>query len=140
MTPEAIGGEDVVEQVLELGHFLELAGVFDGDGGLVGEGGQQVALALAEQAGADAVIDVDDAGDLPAELERDADDGAQVVAHHALLGGEARVGLGVGGDDRLAAGGDLLDDGAADLEGGAGERFALDVARDAELQLALRGL
>ena len=73
------GCEDVIHQVLERGHFFkslfkrgEEARVFDGNGGLVGKRGQQVAFGFRKDAGTDAVVGVDHADEFIFYFEGDA--------------------------------------------------------------------
>ena len=81
--PAGNGGEHVVHQILQSGHFSqslaqggEQAGIFDGKGSLVGKRGQQIPSRIAECAGADAVIGVDHPDDVILDFEGYAQDRA----------------------------------------------------------------
>ncbi len=89
--------------------------IVDGDGGLVGECFQQIPLRFGEDAGADAVVGVDDADQVVLDLEGDAQDRAQVEGDDAFLPEETLVFLRVGGDDGFARVDHTLDDSAADV-------------------------
>ncbi len=133
--------EDVLHEGLEFRHLVEgsphgceQAGVLDRHGGLIGEGRQQVALPLGEQALAGAVLGVDQAGQLAFDLERYGQDRPQVVGDDALLSVETRVGLGVGREHGLPAARHALDQGAADLLLAGAERGPLPVARHLDVE------
>ena len=135
------GREDVVHQVAHFADFgklrprrFEQARVFDGDGGLIGEGFEQVQFVILEQRRQRAVIAVDDANRLAAHDQRHAQNAAQLVADDAFQALIARVAAGVVGQDRLAAAENLIDDRVADDELVADKLLAVDAARDAKFQ------
>ena len=81
----------------------EEAGIFDGDGGLVGKHGQQIPFGFRKDAGADAVIGINDPDHIALDLERHAKDGPQVIGHDTFMTAEARVLLGIGGQHGFAS-------------------------------------
>jgi hypothetical protein len=136
-------GEYVVHQILHLGDGRQVAPdaieetrVLDRQRSLIGKRDEQIAIAIGEQAGLDAVVGVDHAGDAITRPQRHAQDAAQTVGDDALLSGEPRIGLGIRSDDGNAPRRNLIDDGAAHFERRAADRRTLHIASHSELQLA----
>src|SRR5204862_5969382 len=118
------------ELVLPALVLLEKARVLDGDRRLIREALQEREVDLAEEAGLEAVVDVDAAEALLADAEGDAEERAELEVRHAAGGREVGVREGVGGDDRLAGPQDLLRDRVAHLELRLLDGFAVEVAGD----------
>ena len=70
--PAGDAGEDVIHQVLGDDDAFKETGVLDGHSSLVCKGNQKVTVALGEKPGFDAIVSVDNAGDLVLDLEGDA--------------------------------------------------------------------
>ena len=109
-------GEDIREanaHLLDQRHLradvLEEAGVFDGDGGLLPEAGQEVEFVFFEETGHDAVVAVGDADNFVAGFKRDCQNAEQSEADDALALADIVVGAGVHGQKRLASFSDLVD-------------------------------
>ena len=118
-------------------HALENLGVFDGDGRLRGEGGQQRDFVRAEDALLDAVIRIEHTHHAPVQRQRNAQDRAQAVLHHAFEALETFVALGVGGDDRFELFQRHVDDATAEAGLAVGDRLAIPVARGADGEFAV---
>ncbi len=116
---------------------MEETGVVDGHGRLIGEAGQQVAVGVAEDTAGDAVVGIENADGHALQLERRAEDGAQLVADDALLGGEALVFLGIDGDDGFARLGHAAHNTAADVQRTGAERLLRQVAGHLHFQHAV---
>ena len=117
-------------------HPIEQARILDGQRRLRGKRRQQIALFVAEQSRADAIVRIDHARHLIAHDQRHAQNAAQRVRHHALLRGKPRIGLRVRRGDRFAFRRHLLHDRAAHRKIGLGHHRPIDIARHAHFHLA----
>ena len=127
------------EAQARLEELLDEAGVLDGDRGEVGEGLEEGAVRLREEARGVAVVDVDRPGGPLLHEERDAEEGDDRVGVDRLAPHEARVDAGVGRADGAAVGDDPLDDGARDRLGLV-LAPGLEVPRDADGEAARDGV